>query len=248
MFPDCCHSKTEILLIGSKHQLAKMQDNVDIQIGSNTVSPADTARNIGAVLDCHMKLESQINNTCRAAHFQLRNIRTISKYLPRTSLEVLFHAFVTSRLDHLNSLLIGLPNYLLAKLQRVQNTAARILTNTPRQEHITPTLRQLHWLPVKFCIDFKILLMTFKCLNNEAPQYLCDLLTQYSPQRSLRSADKHYLVQPRSRTQTFGDHTFSVTAPKLWNALPIEIQTSHSVGTFKTKLKTHFFKLAFETN
>ena len=89
---------------------------------------------------------------------------------------MLVHAFITSRVDDCNSLLFGLPNYQLNKLQRVLNALARLVCNAPRFCHISLLLRGLHWLPVKARIEFKILLITFKAIHGLAPKYLCDLL------------------------------------------------------------------------
>ena len=99
--------------------------------------------------------------------------------------EILIHAFVTISLDHCNSLLNGLPQYQIKKLQYVQNAAARLLSCTGKHEHITPILKQLHWLPVNERIDFKILVLTFKALNGTTPRYLCDILNPYQPNRLL---------------------------------------------------------------
>ena len=79
-------------------------------------------------------------------------------------------------LDYGNALLAGLPPEHLKKLQRIQNIAARIITFTPRRGHITPILKQLHWLPIKHRIEFKILLHVFRCINGTAPRYLADIL------------------------------------------------------------------------
>ena len=105
----------------------------------------------------------------------------------------LVHAFVTSKLDNCNLLLAELPQYLLDKVQRVQNAAVRLVSRTRKYDRITPVLRELHWLPVKQRIIFKILLFTYKALNVLAPQYISDFLVQYIPPRALRSSDKKLL-------------------------------------------------------
>ena len=123
-----------------------------------------------------------------ASYRHLHNVKRIRKYLSRESTEMLVHAFITSRVDYCNSLLYGLPNYQLNKLQRVLNASARLVCNAPRFCHISPLLRGLHWLPVKARIEFKILLITFKAIHGLAPKYLCDLLTFKSSLYNLRSS------------------------------------------------------------
>ena len=106
-------------------------------------------RNIANIFDKHLSFTSQINNVCKSAFYALNNIRKIRKYLESHSTERLIHAFISSRIDNCNSLFCGLPVAEIEKLQRVQNAAARLLTGSKRTEHITPTLRNLHWLPVE---------------------------------------------------------------------------------------------------
>ena len=101
--------------------------------------------------------------------------------------EILVHAFVSSRLDYCNSLLHGSPKYVPQKLQRAQNAAARLIKLSRKYDHITPHLMDLHWLPIEYRIQFKILLLTYKTLNGLAPSYLSDLLQRYAPVRNLRS-------------------------------------------------------------
>jgi len=101
--------------------------------------------------------------------------------------EKLVHAFMTSRLDYCNALLAGCPAYSINKLQLVQNAPARVLTSSRKYDHVTPILSSLHWLPIKFHINYKVLLLTYKALNDLAYVYLMDLLSPYNPLRSLRS-------------------------------------------------------------
>ena len=140
----------------------------------------------------------------------------IRKYLSATTTELMVHMFVSSKLDYCNALLYyGLPAYTIKKLQHVQNAAARLVTLTTKHDHITPVLFNLHWLPVNQRIIFKILLITYKVLNNLAPSYICDLLTSYTPSRQLRSSSKHLLVSPSYNLKTYGARSFSVAAPIL---------------------------------
>ncbi len=129
-------------------------------------------------------------------------------------------------------------------VQLIQNTAARILTRTRTSEHITPVLRSLHWLPVTFRIDFKVLLLVYKSLNGLGPKYMSDMLTEYKPNRPLRSLGSSQLEIPRVHTKQ-GESAFSYYAARSWNQLPEEIRYAKTLATFKSSLKTHLFSCAF---
>ena len=146
--------------------------------------------------------------------------------------EKVIDAFVTTRLDYCNSLYVGLNKATLSRLQLVQNAVARLLTGNCKGEHISLILPTLHWLPVHHRIHFKILLLTFKCLNGKAPMYLSDLLVKYTPIRSLKSSDLLLLAVPDNKHKCRRDRAFAVVAPKLWNSLPLHIQLSPSVAIF----------------
>ena len=116
--------------------------------------------------------------------------------------------------------------------------------NSKKYDHVTPLLIELHWLPVEYRIIFKILLITFKVLNGIAPNYLRDLLEPYVPRRTLRSMSKLRLVEQSFKLSTYGLRAFSVSAPRLWNGIPLEIRQSNSVSVFKKNLKTSLSRLS----
>ena len=156
------------------------------------------------------------------SYYNLHNIYRIRKYLNREFTKKLVHSFITSRIDYCNSLLYGLPKYQLAKLQRIQNTAAKLIFRVPRYCHVTSLLMELHWLPVASRIIFKIILLSFKVVHGQAPEYIKQLI--YIIQKSsysLRSNSDLLLVRPRTSNQ-YGDRSFSSAAPSLWNALPLK--------------------------
>lgn len=233
--------KTEIVVFGSNVPRGQLRD----AFGYLTSSLFDTVSNLGVLLDSSFKLDKQVSAVVRSSFYQLRLISKARQYVLHKDLEKLIHVFVTSRLDYCNSLYFGLHSALLHRLQTVQNAAASILTRTRKFARITPVLADLHWLPIKYRIQFKILLLTFKITNNTAPSYLKELLKSYVPARALRSSTQLLLVQPRSRLKSRGDRAFALAAPELWNNLPIVIRASDSIQSFKSRLKTYLFNLAF---
>jgi len=153
------------------------------------------------------------------------NVKTVIRSITEDAAKMVAHAIISSRLDYCDSLLCGIAGNLLQKLQSVQNAAARLIMRTGRRQHITPVLRELHWLPVRQRIDFKMALLVYKALHGHLPQYLadnCQLLT-YIGRQSLRSADVLTCATKRTRTR-LGDRSFSVAGPSLWNSLPVALR------------------------
>ena len=131
-----------------------MQLRSSITLGNATVPFSAAAKNLGVIFDNTLSLKNHITQLCKASQFQLCNLYRIRDYFDKTWNEILLHAFVTSRLDYCNSLLVGSPLCDIQKLQLVHNSAARLLLHRKKSDHITPTLRDLHWLPVQNYIQF----------------------------------------------------------------------------------------------
>ena len=128
------------------------------------------------------------------------------------------------------------------KLQKLQNFAAKVILGKSLYDHVTPCLIHLHWLPIKFRINYKISLLVFKCLNGLAPSYLSNLVEIYVPSRNLRSINQYKLKTNVTKFKTLGDRSFSSAAPSVWNALPLELRREKSIDIFKKNLKTFYFK------
>ena len=171
----------------------------------------------------------------------------VAGWLSKDAAKIIIHVFVFSKLHHCNSLLYGLPSYFIRKLQHVQNSATRLVNQCPRFCHITPVLRDLHWLPVSFRIEFKVMLITYKVLHDRAPIYIQEFLQLYTPSCNLRSSNRNKLFKPYFNLNSYGKRAFSVAAPELWNNLPEDIKSANSIDDFKRKLKTFLFKRAYES-
>jgi hypothetical protein len=219
-------NKTEAILISSKYD-THLHDTDTIIIGQTTIALSNKVKDLGVILDKHLSMVAHISNMSSTASYAIRKIGKIRQYLDNKSTETLVHAFVTSRLDYCNSVLYGLPVSQLSRLQRVQNTAARLVTRTDRRSHITPVLRALHWLPIKDHITFKIALLTYKALHDDtAPAYLSDLVEWYDPPRMLRSSSTNLIKPRRPRTKQYS-RGFDVAGAPLYGTLCLLMSALH---------------------
>ena len=232
--------KTEVLQFVSKFRQSQQIDNV---ILDETVvhTATDSVRDLGVQLDKHLAMNAHVNNVCKAASLALYKIGTVRQYLSKEATERLVHAHVMSRIDYCNSVLYGLPDLQISKLQRIQNSAARLVVRAKKHEHVSPILQELHWLPVKARIQYKILSLAYLSLRGQGPEYLHCLITVYRPARNLRSQTKSLLVCPTFNTISYGARSFVYAAATLWNNLPEHIKQSDTIAKFRTSLKTHLF-------
>ena len=192
-----------------------------------------------------LTMRDHVTATCCSCFFQLRQLRAIRSSLTTDAAKTLAQAFVGGRLDYCNSLLYGVSEDLLRRLQSVQNAAARFITGARKYDHISPLLRDLHWLPLRQRIIFKIATLMHQCLNSLAPSYLatdCIAISSMPGRRQLRSAASRQLYIPKTKTMTFGPRSFKVSGPSIWNDLPARLKDSSlSKNSFWKLLKTFLF-------
>lgn len=235
--------KTEFILFGSQHYLSKCETE-NINIAGDVVSSETCIRYLGAWLDNVLNFKHHVKTKCRAAMMNYFKIKSIRKYLTQDATETLVLSLVISHLDYCNSILYGIAKCEMDKMQRIQSMCAKLILQKKKHHSSKQALHDLHWLPIKIRIDFKLLTYMYNCSVGNAPEYLLELLTLFQTRRSgLRSSTQtnNYVV-PFNKNRTFSDRAFGTIGPKLWNELPQEIKESSTIDLFKKRLKTYYFK------
>ena len=235
--------KTELMLVCPKKYRSHPSIPDSLVLNNVPISFSSSVRSLGVTLDQSLTFEKHISNICRIAYLELRRISSVRHYLSTEATKTLVCAFVLSRIDYCNSLLAGVPKYLLDRLQKIQNNAARLILRTSKYDHITPMLHSLHWLPVSSRIEYKLSTLVFSAVSGTGPAYLSELLQLYTPSRQLRcSSDTRIFRTPIVRTKTYGERSFLYKAPRVWNDLPHMLRHSTTTTSLKSGLKTHLFK------
>ena len=190
-------------------------------------------QNLGVRFDSQLTFSPHISSIIADGYHLIRNIASIRKYLSLEHLKTLVNSIVIAKVDNCNSLLYGISGYDSDRLQKFQNSCARLIYGKRKYDHVSTLLRELHWLPSEARPYFKILCYVFKCIHDLAPSYLADLIV-------MRRGHDLSLAVPRCSSR-IGDRAFSVAGPRLWNALPVNIRQIKTLETFKTQLKHHLF-------
>ena len=199
---------------------------------------------LGVTLDQHLTFNKHIQNVCRSSYYHIRALKHIRSSLSEDVAKTIACAFVSSRLDYSNSVWFGISKSNISRLQRVQNSLARVVTRSRRNDHITPILKRLHWLPISYRIQFKIATLTFKMRETGHSEHFKQIVADRLPTIALRSSDKHFLNQHPVKIE-IAKRAFSQAAPSVWNSLPLSCRTANTFSVFKKLLKTHIFKLAY---
>ena len=232
--------KSEAITFGTWQRLRHYPSLPGINIAGSTVPLSDKIKTLGITLDSNLSLNSHTATVCKSAFYHIRALRHIRKSLTDDMARAVAVSLVQSRLDYANSLFFGISKSNLTKLQRVQNSIARIVLKRHPRHPSSGLLSELHWLPIDRRIEFKLATITHKALFSHQPPYLSSLLHPYLPthSHSLRSSGQQLLAIPRCTTE-FGRRSFSYAAPSVWNNIPIEIRSTSSIALFKRQLKSH---------
>ena len=188
-------SKTEFIVFRSP-QLRCDLSGLSVNVGESQITQSLKMRDLGVTFDQYLNFDDHITAICRSTYFHIRNIGKIRNLLSYNACSTIIHALISYRLDYCNSLLYNVPTHKLIAC-RLQNQCARILTKSPRREHITPVLKSLHWPKIQDRITYKIMMLTYKSYYNIAPTYLCELISRRESSVNTRlRADHHQLIMP----------------------------------------------------
>lgn len=239
-------SKTEALVTGSRQQVAKFDNtSTAIRFADTVVECSKTVRILGVTIDKFLTFDNHITNIVQSCNYHIRSLRHIRHLIDHETANTLACSIVASRLDYCNAVLYGVTDRNYKRLQRVQNSLARVVCNAPYRSPSLPLLKSLHWLPIEQRIEYKIATMTYKLRLHHQPSYLFELIGDYRPVRCLRSSSLALMTLPPlggSRTQTAA-RAFRLASPKIWNSLPVAVRESTSLSTFCRLLKGHLFNV-----
>ena len=236
--------KTEFIIIGTKQQRHNLSAHFPVKLLDHDITPSDSVRNLGVIFDSDFSFHKHVSEICKSCFYHIRDLRRIRRHIPLSTAKTISNALISSRLDYGNSLLNNIPKQDLSKRQRVQNCLARVVLRAPRFSPSLPLLKQLHWLPVNYIIQFKLSTLIYRALAIHQPPYLASLLHFSSIPRQLRSSTSQQLYIPRTKLN-LGKRAFSVVAPIIWNELPTTLKSCESLASFRKNLKTYLFKIAF---
>jgi len=238
-------SKTEVICLGTSGRIASLGGPPSVVVSGSSPAPAASIKLLGVTLDNHLSFDKHVAKISQTSFYHIRALRHIRHLLDDDTAKTVAAAIVGSRLDYANAVLHGAPSGHVQRLQRVQNTLARVVLRAGRRSSASLCLQQLHWLPVKARIQFKIATLVKLTQLGSSPNYLNILLSSHQPARSLRSGDQHLLTIPRTRT-VIGSRAFRVAGPVVWNNLPADLRsTDLSLSAFKSRLKTVLFINSF---
>ena len=181
-----------------------------LDLGHSQILPSKVVKNLGVLFDENLNMQSHIDQLCKNLFFIIRSINLYRDFLTTEVTIKLMVSLVLSKLDYCNALLTGLPDFYIDKLQRIQNCAAKVIFKKKKFDHVTPLLYDLHWLPVRERINFKVATFCFKVFENSAPSYISSLLKKQTSARQLRSSsDKSLLKVPLPKSKSYGKRSFT---------------------------------------
>ena len=241
-------TKSEAIIVSTNQRVKKLNASglTEILVDSSPVLLSPHITTLGLTIDNSLTFTKHVKTVSRACMFHIRALKHIRHLLSQQDANAIATCLINSKLDYLNSALYNTSKSNLLALQRLQNCAARVVLQAPNRSPPLKLLNTLHWLPIKYRIDYKIASLTHTLLTEQQPMYLSELIHNYTPSRELRSSEMNLLATPRTHLK-LSDQSFTAAAPTVWNSLPNHLRTTKSHKSFCSALKTHLFSLVLAT-
>lgn len=232
--------KTKFLLVGTRQLLQRLDSDMTLSFLGKEIKRSLAAKDLGVIIDTHLSYDAHVSSTVSSCMAKLGQINRVRKCFPSDTLQLIISALVLSKLFYCSTVWSNTSANNIRKLQALQNFACRIITDTKKYEHITPALKQLGWLPVKEELLYRESVMTYKCVNGMAPQYLCNKLINRSHVHDRNTRNRALLQIPLHRT-TSGQRSFRYRAVTIWNNLESSLKQVISIHSFKKNMKKQMF-------
>ena len=237
-------SKSQVIVFYPKAISGQIVFNRLMLSDGSFIEISQEVYNLGVTLDSQLTYSPYISSIISQGYQLIRSVAGIRKYLSTDHLKTLVNSIVIAKVDNCNSLLYGISAYDTGRLQKFQNSCARLIYRKQKYDHVTGILKELHWLPSEARTYFKILCYVYKCIHSLAPSYLADLIV-------IKRDHNLSLIVPRCNSRS-GDRAFSCAGPRLWNALPVDLRMINTLDKFKSQLKhllfSSFHKYKFQVN
>ena len=164
-------------IFGTAQRVGKLKQSASVAVVGVQIVLSDHVKSLSVNFDSHLSFDKHINNICHTCYFHIHGSRHVHSAMLTDITKIVACAMVSSRLDYCNVLLTGMSEFNLDKLQRVQNTLAHVVTELRRRDHITPALKEMHWLPIRARISFKVATVVYRLRERRQQQYLVDLIS-----------------------------------------------------------------------
>ena len=227
------------MVIGSA-QLLKRLPHISLSLLGKTISPVSFAKDLGVYVDQHLTHDVHITKTASSCMNQLVQISRIKHFLDKKALLLPINSFVFSERFYRSSVWGNTSKHNLHKLQLVKNFAARIVFGLRKFDHISQGRRSLRWLDVTKKVLFNDLVLTYRCVNGLAPDYLGKYFVKRSAVHNRNTRGCNNFVIPRCRL-SMGQRAFYSRGPLEWNGLPDYIKNTKEIDIFKQTLFNNMF-------
>ena len=226
-----------MMVVGSQQLLQQLDHLPNVDFIGKTLEPVSQVKDLGTILDSQLKYKEHVQHLSSSCISKLGQISRVKHLFDQSTLVTIINTLIMSKISYCSSIWSNTSDDNIKKIQLIQNCAARLVSGKAKYDHISPSLKELGWLPIKEYLQYRDAVLTHKCINNQAPSYLCEKFTRRNQIHDRTTRNQNELDIPKYRTTT-GQRTFKYRGTKIWNTLDEDLKSIENLNHFKHKLKT----------